>query len=50
MNRTKLTRKEKVKIQEEKKRIEQSKLKFKGGVWLITIGTCLLYTSDAADE
>ena len=39
MNRTKLTRKEKVKIQEEKKRIEQSKLKFKGGVWLITIGT-----------
>lgn len=39
MNRTKLTRKEKVQMQEDKKRIEQSKLKFKGGIWLLSIGT-----------
>lgn len=39
MNKTKLTRKEKVQIQEEKRRIEQVKLKFKGGIWLLSFGS-----------
>ena len=40
MNRTKLTRKQKVQIQQEKKRIEQAKLKYKVGIWSIVLGTC----------
>lgn len=38
MKRTKLTRKQKVQIQEEKKRIEQSKANFNSGIVLIVIG------------
>lgn len=38
MKRTKLTRKQKVQIQEENKRIEQSKAKFNSGIVLIVVG------------